>query len=808
MFWSRNAFRSDLVWYGVTTPRREAIMRARQWVRRQPKVATAAWAIVVFTLLAPLAIPFEALVRARLDHSRFSSPTRFYAGPMVVRPGMEIGRASLEEHLERLGYQRTRRSRVELGEYRLSSREWVIGLRAFRAYGQLDGGGVVTIRTSYGGRVSRLRDADGRSLSYLAIEPEPISTHYGPDREDRLPVKLTEVPQHLVDAVLTIEDQRFYEHGGLDIKRIAGATVANIKARRVVQGGSTISQQLAKNLYLSPRRTPLRKLREAALAITLESRYGKDEILEAYLNEVYLAQDGGVAIHGVGRAAQYFFGKDVTHLEIPEAALLAGIIRGPSLYSPFRNPETARKRRDLVLDLMLERELIAESAHARATRTSLGLQKRTRNANHGRYFVDWVADRLERDHGSAVLESGLTILTTLDMELQRVAEEAVRDGLARLERDYPRLAQEDQSIQAALVALDPASGAILAMVGGRDYGTSQFNRAVYGRRQPGSSFKPIVVLTALSQHSFTLASMLEDEPLSVETPAGLWQPANYDDRFRGPLTMREALERSLNVPFARLGMAVGPDRIVETARKLGIQSHLNPVPSLALGSSEVTPLELTRAFGVMAAEGFRSDMQTDLAVIDGTGNIIQRMELDGEVAYDPAEAYLVTSALRGAVERGTGRSLRTWGYRGPVAAKSGTTNDFRDAWFIGYTPSLAVGVWVGFDDGRSIGLSGSRAALPIFARFMVGAVGRYGEDVEFSMPRGLDVVEINRETGLRAGPGCRGEPEVFIRGTAPTQSCSPYWRSSGGIRIARSDWHDRVAPLFAELRRKAERERN
>jgi penicillin-binding protein 1B len=807
MSWSRNDFSSDLVWYDVKSPYRGFGMRIQQWVRSQSKVTAVAWALIAIALLTPMTVPFEALVRAHLDHDMFRAPTRFYASPWLIRPGIEISRSAMEEHLERIGYRRTRSSGVELGEYRLGSREWIIGRRAFRPFGKHDVGGVVSVRLSYGGRVSRIRDADGRSLPYLAIEPELIGSHYGREREDRLPVRLSEVPQHLIDAVLTIEDQRFYQHGGLDIKRIAGATVANVKAMRLVQGGSTISQQLAKNLYLSPRRTPLRKLREAALAVALESRYSKDGILEAYLNEVYLAQDGGVAIHGVGRAAEYFFGKDVTQLDIPEAALIAGIIRGPSLYSPFRNPKQAKKRRDLVLDLMLERELISERAHARATHSPLGLKERHRDSNHGRYFVDWVAKRLERDHGDGVFEDGFTVFTTLDMELQRVAEDAVRDGLTRLERDYPRLEREDRPLQAALVAVDPRSGAVLAMVGGRDYGASQFNRAVYGRRQPGSSFKPIVALTALSQHSFTLASMLQDEPLSVETPAGMWQPANYDDRFRGPLTMREALERSLNVPFARLGMAVGPERIVETARKLGIESHLNPVPSLALGSSEVTPLELTRAFGVLAAEGFRADLQANLAVVDGAGDIVQRMEVDGEQVYDPAEAYLVTSALRGAVERGTGRSLRTWGYRGPVAAKSGTTNDFRDAWFIGYTPSLAVGVWVGFDDARSIGLSGSRAALPIFARFMVGAFGRYGEDVEFNVPRGLEIVEINRQTGLRAGPGCRGEPEVFIRGTAPTESCSPYWRSSGGIRIARSDWYDRMAPLFNELLRRAERGR-
>jgi penicillin-binding protein 1B len=339
------------------------------------------------------------------------------------------------------------------------------------------------------------------------------------------------------------------------------------------------------------------------------------------------------------------------------------------------------------------------------------------------------------------------------------------------------------------------------MVGGRDYGSSQFNRAVNARRQPGSSFKPIVALAALSQRDGpTLATVLQDEPLSVETPAGLWEPTNYDGEFRGGVTMREALERSLNVPFARLGLDVGPERIVETGRKLGLESRLVPVPSLALGASEVTPLEMTRAFGVFAAGGYRSDVHTTLGVLDSEGEVLSRYELGGEQVYTAAETYLVTSALRGAVERGTGRSLRNWGFRSPVAAKSGTTNDFRDAWFIGYTPSLVVGVWVGFDDGRSTNLTGSRAALPIVALFLRGALGSNGAE-EFSMPSGLEVVSVNRETGLRAGYRCRGEREVFLRGTAPRESCSWYRSYTNRNGNSRSRNFTVVPPLRSSSRR-------
>jgi penicillin-binding protein 1B len=575
----------------------------------------------------------------------------------------------------------------------------------------------------------------------------------------------------------------------------------------VVQGGSTITQQLAKNLFLSPRRTPLRKVREAAIAVFLERRHSKEEILEAYLNEVYLGQDGGLAIHGVARAAEFYFQKDVSQLDLREAALLAGIIRGPSLYSPIRHPESAERRRNLVLEVMNARGVIDDDTFAAARKSPLNIADRRERTRSGRYFVDYVSTQLVEELGSDAV-GGVTVFTTLDLELQRIAERAVNAGLTRLEREYPGLVREGSPLQAALVAIDPHTGQVLAMVGGRDYGASQFNRAVRARRQPGSSFKPIVALAALAQRDdrVTLATLLSDEPLSVSTPAGVWKPANYDGQFRGSVTLRDALERSLNVPFARLGLEVGPERIVATGRALGVDSDLHAVPSIALGASEVTPLEMARAYGVLSASGLRADIQTTIGVLDSHGNLVSRMEPEAERVFEPSVTYLVTSALTGAVERGTGRGLRRFGYRGPVAAKSGTTNDFRDAWFIGYTPSLALAVWVGFDDGRSIGVSGARAALPIFARFLKEAAGPDGHG-EFDMPSGVEVVEVDAETGLRAGWGCRGRPEVFVRGTAPTRSCSPSWVSSRSAR----QWsraRDVLERAWRDQRRRSSRGRN
>jgi len=776
-------------------------------------------------------VALEALTVARLDDPVFKAPTRVYARPSVLYLGMRPSRGLVENQLRQLGYRPVRRRDVEPGEYRLGSREWVIGERGFRHHDKYRPGGSVIIRLGHDGRIVRLVDGNGQRPTYVALEPELIGSFLGAAGKDRIPVRLRDVPDHLVEAILSTEDKRFFEHKGLDLRRIAAATLANLRAGRIVQGASTLTQQLARTLYLSPRRTFTRKLRETAIALVLEWRYSKEEILEAYLNEVYLGQDGSAAVHGVGRAARHYFGRDVSALDLSEAATLAALIRGPSLYSPFRSPDAARSRRDLVLTQMLERGVITEETYQEARSASFDLRAVQPQTRSVQYFVDFVGEQLQASHGSEALEGGgLAVFTTLNVRLQRAAEQAVREGLSQLEAQYPDLAGQDARPQAALVALDPRSGEILALLGGRDYGESQFNRAVKARRQPGSAFKPIVALAALSRRGwkddaddrpFTLASVLHDERLVVQTPQGPWEPVNYDERFRGPISLREALERSLNVPFARLGMAVGPVRIVETAQNLGIEGPLRPVPSIALGSSEVTPLELTRAFGVLAAGGYRSSLRATLAVLDRDAKLVERSEPAGEQVYDPAEAYLVTSALRGAVERGTGRGLRALGYVGDVAAKSGTTNNFRDGWFIGYTPALAVGVWVGFDDGRTIGLPGARVALPIFARFLAAAIGPDGESglyggAEFFPPSRLEMVEVDPETGLRAGPGCRGRFELFLEGTAPEESCSPFRRvvryrrgEEAWLREQIARLRDQFVRLWErEVRRSSRRDRN
>lgn len=617
-------------------------------------------------------------------------------------------------------------------------------------------------------------------------------------RESRDPVALGDVPQHLIDAVLAVEDQRFYQHHGIDPRRIAGALVANVRAGGVAEGGSTITQQLAKNLFLSASRTPVRKVREAALATVLELRYSKRQILEAYLNEAYFGQDDANAIRGVGAASRFYFGKSVRRVSLAEAALLAGMIRAPNRLAPNRHPDDARARRNLVLGLMLDQGRIDSSAAARATRARVSTRTSPASTIDARYFRDFIA----RSGTSHLPERGAAVYTTLDAALQRSAERAVMHGLARLGR---------RGAQGALVAIDPRTGDVLAMVGGADYATSQFNRATDAHRQPGSAFKPIVALAALeageggAPPAFTLASDIEDEPLTVTTNQGPWRPANYDNTYRGHVSFREALEQSLNVPFARIGLAVGPDRIVSAARRLGVTSSLKPVPSIALGSNEVTLLELVRAYGVLATEGNLAATRTTLgrrirnsaargvagrdrddaddAAVDRMGNVGPAPDV-ARVA-DPAATFLVTSALMGVVQHGTGRALGAQGFGGDIAGKTGTSNNWRDAWFIAYTPDIVVGAWVGYDDGTSLRLAGASAALPIVGAFLDGT------DVPgatFEVPDGVE-----RAYTSAGGWGWCGAPEYFLEGTAPAGNAC-------GFRAIADEAHDWIGDLRDALR--------
>jgi len=525
------------------------------------------------------------------------------------------------------------------------------------------------------------------------------------------------------------------------------------------------------------------------LAVMLEWRYDKRQILEAYLNAIYFGQHGAAAIYGVGAAANSYFGKHVGELSIGEAALLAGMIRAPNSYSLVHSPARARERRDVVLRQMHELGFIDATAFADASGERLRTRRAALAGFLGPYFLDYVRVSLERGHGdSGLARGGLHVYTSLDPILQRAAEAALARGLDHLEGHYAHLRRRNatERLQGVLLALDPATGEIRAMVGGRDYALSQFNRATYAHRQPGSAFKPFVYLAALRREPHgelprvTLASLVEDAPLSLQVGPDRWAPRNYNDRYAGVVTVRKALEQSLNTATVRLAQAVGLDRVIQTARDVGLTSPMMAVPSLSLGAFEVTPLELAAAYAAVANGGQRVTPTAVRAVASSDGWPDARTVTRLVTAVRPDEAYLLTRLLRGVVDRGTGETVRELGVQGPVAGKTGTTNDGRDAWFVGYTPRLVALVWVGFDEHDFVRLSGGQAALPIWADFMRAATAAVPGG-PFAVPTSIVFVDVDPTTGARATPSCPVVVrEAFLPSTEPAEFC-PDHRPAGAF---------------------------
>jgi len=539
--------------------------------------------------------------------------------------------------------------------------------------------------------------------------------------ERRIFVPLQQIPPALRNAVIAVEDARFYSHFGVDLKGIFRAMYANFRHGRVVEGGSTITQQLAKVLFLTPDRSFSRKVKEAALALELEKRYSKDRLLELYLNQIYM----GHGVFGVEAAARTYFGKSVQELTLGEAALLAALPRSPGNYSPFEHPEVAQRRRAVVLARMREQGYISEAEAKSANRAALGLIAPERRRGSGQFFLEYLQQSLEAKYGSDVLyKSGLSVYTTMNPGLQRVAEQALREGIdALLERQAARAKLRGRAVpngpapEGAVVVIEPATGYVRALVGGTEFARSQFNRALHARRQPGSAFKPFVYLAALESGK-TPDDLLDDSPIRYVSQGKVWAPENYDGKFRGPVTLQQALEESINVPTVRLLEQVGVSRVIDAARRAGIQSPLPADLTLALGTGDVTLLELTAAYGTFANQGLRMEPIMVRYVTDSQGRLIEENIPQGREALDPAVVATLTRMLRGVVERGTAVAARV--LERPLAGKTGTTNDFSNAWFVGFTPSVVGGVWVGYDRPRSLGPdeTGARTALPIWIAVM------------------------------------------------------------------------------------------
>jgi penicillin-binding protein 1B len=707
-------------------------------------------------------------------------PLRLYSGPFLLQPNLSLVQSRLLERLQRLGYRQVKVTQAP-GDYQLTEEALTVYLHP-QPEGYV-GATMVRLPLDQGRVTDVLSPLEGTPLFSIFLEPELLSGVRGESRQVREWIPLAQIPPLIIETVLTIEDRRFYSHFGIDPVAVGRAIWANFTKGGVVQGGSTITQQLAKNLFYSPQRTMGRKFKEALAALVLEVKYTKQSILESYLNEIYLGQAGFVSIYGMSEAAHRYFGKTLQQLTVDEVAMVVGLIKGPNSYAPTKHPELAKQRRDVVLRRLKEVGLLTEEACNRAVKEPVRVTPPEDVLTDAPYFVDAVLREVE-EAGVVPIPEGSRIDSTLDPMIQQAATEVLEKGLAKLEKTYSHLNNSPEAMQGAVVVLDPKNGSVLALVGGRDYRRSQFNRAIQARRQPGSLFKPFVYLTALEAAregqvgQLTAASLLADEPVTFESGAGTWSPQNYDKQFHGPITVRSALEQSLNVPAVQAAKTVGTKPIVQLLHRLGVTSVIgDDLSSVALGSSSVSLMEITAAYGAIANGGIAVRPTAVRSTRDRQGDMVWNTVPNRQQATSPQGAYVLTSLLEGVIQRGTASKAKVLGLQGTVAGKTGTTDGYRDAWFVGYTSDVVIGVWVGFDDERSLRLTGSQAALPIWMDLARRVIPP--NVPAFVMPSGVVTRDIDPKTGQLATFQCPERvPEVFIEGTEPSVYCEVH---GGGI---------------------------
>ncbi|GBE10638.1 penicillin-binding protein 1B [bacterium BMS3Abin12] len=710
-------------------------------------------------------------IRSRFEAKRWSLPAQVYARPLDLYPGMALSARQFAFELRALGYRRVADPAAPAtyarrgGEYRFVTREftfWNGDQPAHRA----------VVRFA-GGHVRGLTNFSGGSLALLRMDPVQIGDLYPSRAGDRILVRITQAPSLLVRGLVAVEDRGFYHNFGVEPKAILRAFIANLRAGRVVQGGSTITQQLVRNFFLSNRRSLLRKAKEAVMAILLDLHYRKRQILEAYINEVYLGQSGARSIHGFGLASRFYFDRPLSRLDAPRLALLIGLVKGPSYYDPRRHPRRALARRNLVLDVLRAQGVIGTAEAAAARRAPLGVVPTPRPLTAYPAFWDLMRRQLLRDYRERDLRTaGLRIFTTLDPLVQAAAERAL-DREARILERRRRLPRG--SLQGAVVVTSVAGGEVLAVVGGREARYAGFNRALDAVRPVGSLIKPAVYLTALRDpRRYTLATLIDDAPIRIRDPdGGIWAPRNYDRKSHGEVPLYAALAHSYNQATVRLGMEVGAAHVVDTLHRMGIERPLRPYPSLFLGAVSLSPLEIARMYETLATGGFRVPLRAIRAILDADAHPLQRYPLRIRQVLEPAPAFLVDSALEKVVEVGTARGLSHWLPAGLTAAgKTGTTGGLRDSWFAGFTGNYLAVVWLGRDDNRPTGLSGAQGALRVWGVLMSGISA---QPLRLALPTGVDLAWIDPRSGLRTAAGCAGAVQLpFIDGSIPvgTTGCS------------------------------------
>jgi penicillin-binding protein 1B len=743
----------------------------RNWPRRNwRRIGLAAFLLFSFGFgfyLAQLYGQISALIEQRSA----GLTSAIYSAPLVIDPGADLARMHILDRLRHLSYSQTS-SVSRPGQFTQQPGAMMIYLRPFS-------NGVRTVPATLvrlnlaGSTVTGIHDYFGMPLEHAMLEPEVIGRLYPDAPAERAEVRLADLKPYLARGLVATEDRFFYFHLGIDPVRIIEAAIKDWHSRRLAQGASTITQQLARTFMGQHTRSFRRKFKELAVALVIELKLSKKDILERYVNDVPMGEYDGTPIYGLPLAARYLFNQDLSEVTPGEAAILIGMIQAPSLYDPRRHPDACRARRDVVLGVMRRAGIIDQAGYAAAAAAPIAVVQAP-GLHRAPYFADYVTNLVQKTPAFSGSLRGLRVYTTVDPELQADAQTAVVDNLARLEKLHPSLRRRDKSkqLEGSLVALDARSGAIRAMVGGRDYAASQFNRAAMAERQTGSAFKPVVYLIALDpsrsplSETVTLASLLPDRPMSF----GGWTPVNYEHTYQGTVTVADALAKSLNVPTAYLGSLLGAPRIVQTAHEMGITEHLPAYLPISIGAGETTLINLTSVYQVFAAAGVAHPPYAIESIVDGGGHVVYQHTAQAKRLVASDVAYVMTGALENVMHYGTGAAASRLGIDFPAAGKTGTTEDFRDAYFVGYTPTLVCGAWVGFDQPQSLGLPGADAALPAWAHFMANAAPR---GIDFPVPPGITFATIDPTTGGLATPACpRTARMPFLYDTAPTAYCS------------------------------------
>lgn len=729
-------------------------------------------ALVALVLGALFVIYLDARITATFSDKMWDLPARVYARPLELFAGAALSPGDLSYELDVLGY-RTVSSPRSRGEVSRDNNRFDLYTRGFDFPGEREPDRRVLIEFS-GDRVKSL-SSSGRVVDLMRLDPVQIGGIFPQHGEDRVLVQLGEVPERFRQGLLAVEDREFYHHWGFSIAGIARAAFSNLRSGGVVAGGSTITQQLVKNYYLTSERTIVRKLTEVIMAVLLDLHYEKDQILESYINEVYLGQEGPRAVHGFALAAQHYFGKPLDQLNLQQQALLIGMIKGPSLYNPERNPQRALERRNVVLDVMAEQGVIPpeEAAAARASSLDLNSQGSIRGSFPA--YLDLVRRQLRRDYRDEDLTTkGLSIFTSFDPLLQRQLEKSTAAVLDQLD--------PSGKLQSASVVTRFDTGEVAALIGGRKARFAGFNRALDARRPAGSLLKSAIYLAALEKpREYSLATVLSDAPLTINAAgAKSWQPQNFDRKSHGNVLLYQALAHSYNLASARLGMKLGVNTVVDMLARLGIEEGVPRLPALMLGAGEYSPMDIALMYQTIAAGGFRMPLRSIRDIVDANGEPLRRYPLEYDRTVSLQSMHLLHYALRAVVREGTGQGVYRYLPKDfAVAGKTGTTNDGRDSWFAGFSGDLLAVSWIGRDDNGSTGLTGGSGALKIWAQFMAGGSK---QSLAYRMPDGIQTQWIDDLNGYLTGEGCPNSRRLpFITGSEPSErtQCAPRGPGSG-----------------------------